>query len=57
VIRRPRPNGKRPGQPKRVFRRDEAVRLRADGMSWQHIAAELRVPFPTVLERKPGAGA
>ena len=30
--------------PKRVFRRDEAVRLREEGMSWREIAAELGLP-------------
>ena len=43
-------NGKTLGRPKRVFRRDEAVRLRAEGMSWRKIAAELGVPVTTVVE-------
>jgi hypothetical protein len=38
------------GRPKRVFRRDEAVRLRAEGMSWRKIAARLKVPVTTVVE-------
>jgi putative DNA-invertase from lambdoid prophage Rac len=45
-----RANGKTLGRPKRVFRRDEAVRLREAGMSWRKIAAELKVPVTTVVE-------
>jgi DNA invertase Pin-like site-specific DNA recombinase len=37
-------NGKTLGRPKRVFRHDEAVRLRTEGMSWRKIAAKLKVP-------------
>lgn len=42
--------GKHLGRPKRVFRRDEAVRLRQAGMSWRRIAAELGVPLTTVVD-------
>jgi putative DNA-invertase from lambdoid prophage Rac len=35
------------GRPKRVCRREEAVRMREGGMSWRNIAAELRVPVTT----------
>jgi DNA invertase Pin-like site-specific DNA recombinase len=45
-----RAQGKRLGRPKRVFRRDEALRLRQQGMSWRKIAAELGVPVTTVVE-------
>jgi putative DNA-invertase from lambdoid prophage Rac len=45
-----RANGKHLGRPKRVFRRDEAVRLREAGMSWRRIAAELKIPVTTVVE-------
>ena len=45
-----RQNGKRLGRPRRVFRRDKAVRLREAGMSWRKIAAELGVPVTTVVE-------
>jgi hypothetical protein len=38
------------GRPKRVFRRDEAMRLREQGMSWRKIAAKLNVPVTTVVE-------
>ena len=36
--------------PKRVFRRDEAVRLPEAGMLWRKIAAELGVPVTTLVE-------
>ena len=49
-VKAARANGKRLGRPKRVFRRDEAVRLRAEGMSWRKIAAKLGVPVTTGLE-------
>jgi DNA invertase Pin-like site-specific DNA recombinase len=38
------------GRPTRVFRRDEAVRLRAEGSSWRKIARELGVPVSTVVD-------
>jgi putative DNA-invertase from lambdoid prophage Rac len=48
-IRAARTNGKRIGRPKRVFRRDEVVRLRdQEGLSWRAIAAALGVPVTTV---------
>ena len=43
-------DGKQLGRPKRMFRRDEAMRLRAAGMSWRKVAAELDVPVTTVVE-------
>jgi DNA invertase Pin-like site-specific DNA recombinase len=45
-----RAKGKQLGRPKRVFRRNDAVRLREAGMSWRRIAAELQVPVTTVAE-------
>jgi len=33
-----------------VFRRDEALQMRAAGMSWRRIAAQLGVPLTTVVE-------
>jgi hypothetical protein len=45
-----RANGKTLGRPKRVFRRDQALRLRDQGMSWRKIAAQLGVPVTTVVE-------
>ncbi len=49
-VRVARANGKHLGRPKRVFRRDEALRLRNEGWSWRKIAAELGVPVTTVVE-------
>ncbi len=45
-----RSKGKQLGRPKRVFRRDQALRLRQAGWSWRRIAAELGVPTSTVLD-------
>jgi putative DNA-invertase from lambdoid prophage Rac len=39
------------GRPKRIFRVDEAVRLRAEGFSWRKIAKRLGVPEATVRSR------
>jgi hypothetical protein len=49
-VKAARANGKQLGRPKRVFRRDEAVRLREQGMSWRKISATLQVPVTTVVE-------
>jgi len=49
-IRAARAKGKRIGRPKRIFRRDEVVRLRdQDGLSWRAIGAALGVPVTTAL--------
>jgi hypothetical protein len=32
---------KQPGQHRRIFQRDQALRLRAESISWRKIAAEL----------------
>ncbi len=49
-IRAARASGKRIGRPKRVFRRDEVVRLRDEGgLSWRAIAATLSIPVSTAL--------
>ena len=37
-------------RPRRVFRRDEALRLRQAGLSWRKMAAQLQVPVTTVVE-------
>lgn len=42
--------GKRLGRPKRIFRRDEARRLRAAGLSWRAVARKLGVPVSTVVD-------
>jgi DNA invertase Pin-like site-specific DNA recombinase len=49
-VRAAKANGKQLGRPKRVFRRDEAIRMRGNGMSWRRVAAELDVPVTTVVE-------
>ena len=38
------------GRPRRVFRRDEARRLRAEGKSWRSIAHTLGIPMSTVID-------
>ena len=57
--------GKHCGRPRRVFRRDEVVRLRAEGLAWRVISERLGVPMMTAvnawqelrkgLRRKPWA--
>lgn len=42
--------GKSLGRPRRVFQRDEAAALRAKGMSWRKIAAQLGVPMSTIID-------
>lgn len=42
--------GKHCGRSKRVFRRDEAARLRKQGLSLRAIAAQLNVPFTTIAD-------
>jgi putative DNA-invertase from lambdoid prophage Rac len=49
-IRNAKAKGKALGRPKRVFRRDEALRMRAEGMSWRKISDILGVPFSTVID-------
>ena len=49
-VRAARAKGTRLGRPQRVFRRDEAVRLRAQGMSWRKIARALNLPMSTVID-------
>ena len=49
-VKAARVNGKELGRPRRVFRRDEGVWLRAEGMSWRKIARKLGVPVTTVVE-------
>jgi putative DNA-invertase from lambdoid prophage Rac len=47
-VRAAKAAGKAMGRPRRVFRRDEVARLRAEGQSWRAIAAALNVPVSTV---------
>ena len=49
-IRAAQAKGKPLGRPRRVFRRDEALRLRTAGVSWRQIAQLLNVPMSTVID-------
>ena len=50
-IRAAQAAGKVVGRPKRVFRRDEVVRLReVEGLSWRAIGAKLGIPAMTALD-------
>jgi len=49
-VRNARAKGIALGRPQRVFRRDEAQRLRAQGASWRAIARTLSVPMSTVID-------
>jgi putative DNA-invertase from lambdoid prophage Rac len=49
-IRNAKINGKSWGRPKRIFRRDEAIAMRASGKSWREIARHLKVPMSTVID-------
>ena len=54
-IRNARTKGRTLGRPKRAIRRDEALRLRAHGLSYRQIAARLELPFSTVVAGLPDA--
>ena len=47
-VERARRQGKHCGRPKRVFRRDEALRMHRQGMSLRAIAEQLDVSFMTI---------
>jgi len=49
-IRNAKINGKSIGRPRRVFRRDVALTMRAAGKSWREIARHLNVPMSTVID-------
>ena len=49
-VRAARAKGKKLGRPRRVFRRDEVVRLREAGHSWRSIAKHLNVPVSTAVD-------
>jgi hypothetical protein len=49
--------GKVVGRPKRVFRRDEVVRLRdEEGLSWRAIGKKLGIPPMTALDSYSNSG-
>lgn len=48
--------GKHCGRPRRVFRRDQAIELRGEGMSWRAIAQQLGVDQATI-RRAVNAGS
>ena len=47
-VRAAKAAGKTLGRPRRVFRRDDVTRMRAEGQSWRAIAAALNVPLSTL---------
>ena len=50
-VRAARANGKILGRPRRIFRRDEVVRLRdKQSLSWRAIAKELGIPVMTAVD-------
>src|SRR5271169_5939974 len=49
-VRAAKANGTRLGRPKRVFRREEAIALRKQGMSWRNVAKALEMPMSTVID-------
>jgi DNA invertase Pin-like site-specific DNA recombinase len=48
-IKTARINGKSIGRPKRIFHRDEAIKMRAEGFSWRKISAKLGIPASTLM--------
>ena len=49
-VRAAKAKGTRLGRPPRVFRRDEARRLRTEGASWREIARVLGMPMSAVID-------
>ena len=49
-VRAAKARGKQVGRPKRIFRRDEVSRMRAEGVSWRDIAQSLGVPVATLID-------
>lgn len=49
-VRAAKAKGKKLGRPKRVFRRDEVVRLREAGQSWRTIATHMSLPVSTLVD-------
>ena len=54
-VRAAKANGKTLGRPMRVFRRDEVVRLREEGLSWRAIAAQTGMTKDTVRRSQASA--
>ncbi len=44
------------GRPRKIFRRDEAARLRKQGLSWRAIAKKMGVPVSTIRDAIQDAG-
>ena len=49
-VRAAKARGKQVGRPKRIFRRDEVTRLRAQGVSWRKIGEALGIPVATLID-------
>lgn len=49
-VRAAKAKGKGVGRPMRVFRRDQIIKLREQGVSWRGIAERLGVPLSTVTD-------
>lgn len=49
-VRAAKARGTRLGRPQRVFRRDDAIRLRTEGNGWRTIARALDLPMSTVID-------
>lgn len=49
-VRAAKARGKLLGRPRKVFRRDEALRMRGEGQSWRAIASHLAVPVSTIRD-------
>lgn len=49
-VRAAKARGTALGRPRRVFRRDEAIRLRKEGKSWRSVAQTLGMPMSTVID-------
>src|SRR5277367_4240155 len=49
-VRAAKAKGTALGRPRRVFRRDQALRLRSEGMSWRNVSRALELPMSTVID-------
>ena len=49
-VRAAKANGKTLGRPRRIFRRDEAHKLRGEGLSWRAIAKQMGIPASTLMD-------